>query len=72
MMITGMGDSGGELLSKSCCYFYVAGEGFGGKGDGLIARDFGTFPTKKFIILYVHEGFHLCEHDSTVWDHFCL
>ena len=27
--VTGMGDNGGELFKKSCCNFYVAGEGFG-------------------------------------------
>ena len=44
----GMGDNGGELFRKICSYFYVAGEGFGGKGDGLIIRGFGTFPIKGF------------------------
>ena len=43
-----MGDSGGELFSKSCCYLYVTGEEFGEKGDGLIKRGFGTFPIKGF------------------------
>ena len=38
-----MGDSGGELFSKICCYFYVAGEEFREKCDGLIGRGFGTF-----------------------------
>ena len=33
---------------KSFGYFYVACEGFGGKGDGLIGRGFGTFPIKGF------------------------
>ena len=43
-----MGDSGGgELFSKSC-YFYVVGEGFVVKGDGLIGRDFGTFSIRVF------------------------
>ena len=37
--VTGMGDRGGELFSKSCCYLSVAGEGFGGKGDGLINQE---------------------------------
>ena len=23
--VSSMGDSGGDLLSKSCCYFYIAG-----------------------------------------------
>ena len=46
--VAGIGDSGGELYSKSCCYFSVAGEGFGGKGDGLIGKGFGTFPIKRF------------------------
>ena len=36
--VAGMGDSEGELLSKICGYFYVAGEGFRGKGDALIGR----------------------------------
>ena len=42
-----MGDRGGKLFRKSCCYFSVAGERFGGKGDGLINRGFGTFPIKE-------------------------
>ena len=42
--VAGMGDSGGELFSKSCCYFSIAGEGFGGKDDGWIWRGFGTYP----------------------------
>ena len=46
--VTGMGDSGGELFSKSCCYFYVAAEGFGRKGDGMIGIGFGTFPILGF------------------------
>ena len=46
--VAGMGDIEGELFSKSCCYFYVAAEGFGEKGDGLIGRGFGTFPIKGF------------------------
>ena len=44
--VTGMGDRGGELYSKN--YFYVAGEVFGGKGDGLIGKGFGTFPIEGF------------------------
>ena len=39
---TGMGYSGNELFSKSCCYFYV------GKGDRLIGKGFVTFPIKGF------------------------
>ena len=46
--VAGMRDSGRELFSKSCCYFFVAGEGFGGKGDGLIGRGCGTFPINEF------------------------
>ena len=46
--VAGIGDRGGELFSKSCCYFYVAGEGFVEKGDGLIERGFGTFAIKGF------------------------
>ena len=46
--ISSMGDSGGELFSESCCYFYVAGEAFGRKGNGLIGRGFGTFLKKGF------------------------
>ena len=66
--VAGMGDSGGELFNKSCCYISVAGEGFGGKGDGLIGRCFGTFLIRGLIM---REGLYLCEHDSTVWVHFC-
>ena len=47
-MFACMGDSGSKLCSKSCCYFYVAGEEFKRKGDGLIGRGFGTFPIKGF------------------------
>ena len=46
--VVGMGDSGGEQLSKSCCYFYVAGDIYGGKDDVLIGRGFSTFPIKGF------------------------
>ena len=46
--VAGMEDSEGELFSKGCCYFYVAGELFRGKGNGLIGRGFGTFPIKGF------------------------
>ena len=45
---TGMGDSGGELFGRSCCYFYVAGEGFGGKSFRLIGKGFYTFLIKGF------------------------
>ena len=27
------------MISKSCCYFFVASEGFGGKGDGLLKEE---------------------------------
>ena len=37
-----MGDSGGELFSKSCCS------------------------------IGVEAHIHLCDHDSTIWVHFCL
>ena len=45
-LVAGMRDSGGELFSKSCCYFYVAVEGFGKKRDGLIGMGFRRFPMK--------------------------
>ena len=45
---TGHWNLGRELVSKSCCYFSVAGEGFGRKGDGLIGRGFGMFASKGF------------------------
>ena len=45
---SGRGDGRGELFSKSCCYFYLVGEGFGVRGSGLIGRGFGTFPIKVF------------------------
>ena len=45
-----MVDSGGELFSKSFfmsqCYGYS--EEFGGEGDGLIGRDFGTFAVEGY------------------------
>ena len=41
-------DSVGKLFSKSCGYFYITDEGFGGKDDGLIGRGFGTFSIKGF------------------------
>ena len=47
-------------------YFYVVGEAFGGKCDGLIGRGFDTFPIKDLIILHRREGLHLCEHKSTI------
>ena len=37
--VVGMDNRGGELLSKSCYYFSVASEWFGGKGDGLILSE---------------------------------
>ena len=46
--ITGMGDSGGELFSKRCCYFYVASEGLGGNSEALIGRSFGTLSIEGF------------------------
>ena len=42
------GNRGDELFSKGCSYFSLAGEGFGGKCDGLIRRGFGTFATWGF------------------------
>ena len=56
--VAGMEDSGAELFSKSCCYFYVAGEGFGGKGNGLIGRIFGMFPIRDLIMPHRREGLH--------------
>ena len=47
-LVGGMGDSRGELFSKSYCYFNIVGEGFVGKGDGLVGGAFGTFPIKGF------------------------
>ena len=44
--VAGIGDKWGELFSKR--YFSFADEGFGGKGDRLIRRGFGTFPIKGF------------------------
>ena len=32
-LVAGMGSSVSELISKSCCYFYVVDEGFEGKCD---------------------------------------
>ena len=46
VQVVGMGNSGGELFNKSCCYFYVAVEGFGKKRDGLIGMGFRRFPMK--------------------------
>ena len=46
--VSGMGEKGGKLFSNSSCYFSVADEGFGGKGDGLIWRGFGSFAIKRF------------------------
>ena len=46
--VAGMGDNGGELFSKSCCYFCIAGEEFEGKRHGLIGRGLGKFPFKGF------------------------
>ena len=66
------GDGGCELFSKSCCCFFVADEGFGGKGDGLIWRSFGTFAVKGFDYTHRRKGLHLWDHDLTVWVHFCL
>ena len=47
-----MGDNGGELFSKSYCYFYVAGEEIGVKGDGFIEMGFSTFPIRDLIMLH--------------------
>ena len=41
-----MEDRVDELFNKSCCCFSGAGDEFGGKGDGLIGRYFGTFAIK--------------------------
>ena len=62
VQVVGMGNSGGELFNKSCCYFYVAVEGFGRKGGGLM----GGVSAR----LHRSEGLHLCEYDSTVWVNF--
>ena len=43
-----MTDRGGKLFNKSCCYFSVAREPFGGKGDGVIGRGFDKFAIKEF------------------------
>ena len=45
----GMGDRGDKLFGKICCYFSVGGEGFEGKGDGLIERSFSMFSIKGFV-----------------------
>ena len=37
-----------NCLAKDIAIFYVAGEGFGGKSDGLIERGFGSFPMEGF------------------------
>ena len=46
--VTGMEGRRGELFSRNCCYFYVAGEGFGGTCDWLIGRGFSLFVIKGF------------------------
>ena len=43
-----MGDRESKLFNKSCCYFSVASEGFGGKVDRLIGRGFCTFDINGF------------------------
>ena len=63
---------GGELFSKSCCYFSISGDEFGVKVEELIGRGSGSFTLRDFIMLHRREGLHLCEHDSTVWVNFCL
>ena len=46
-LVAGVRDNWGELFIKNCCYFLVAGEGFGWKGDGLIGWGYGTFSIKR-------------------------
>ena len=41
-------DAAGELFRNSFCYISVIGEGLGGKGGGLIGKDFGTIVVKGF------------------------
>ena len=67
-----IGDREGELFSNNSCYFSIAGEGFGGKGDGLIGSGFGPFPLRDLIIPHRGEGLHVYEYDSKVWIDFCL
>ena len=52
--VADMGDGRGELLSKSCCYFFVPSEGFGEKCGGLIERGFGTFAIegKRAVVIF--------------------
>ena len=66
------GDGGYELYSKNHCFFSVAGEGFGGKGDGLMGRGSALLPLTDLIMLHRRKILHLWEHDSTIWVHFFL
>ena len=54
--VAGMGDRGGELLSKICVYLFVKGEAFGGKADGLIG---GGLPLRDLNMLHRREGLDL-------------
>ena len=58
--VAGMWDSVGELISKSCCYFSVVVERFGGNGKELIRMGFGTFFRLRDLIMpHKREGLHL-------------
>ena len=51
---------------------FVGGEWFGGKGNELIGRGFGTFSANGFDYDQRREGLHLWERNSPVWVHFGL
>ena len=70
-------DSGGELFSKTFCYFYVGGEGFGVKGDGLIGRGLWTYfgkctfmASRKEKIVPIHLHSYAEKQNLTVFFHF--
>ena len=39
---------------------------------GWLGKVSARFPLSDLIMFHRREGLHLCEHDSTVWIHFCL
>ena len=60
-----------NYLAKSDAISTLQGRDLDDKVMDCLGGVSARFPSKDLIVLRMREGLYLCEHDSTVWVHFC-
>ena len=61
-----------NYLAKSDAISTLQGRDLDDKVMDCLGGVSARFPSKDLIMFHKREGLHLCEHDSMIWDHFCL